>query len=128
MKAISIQWPWSWAILEAGKDVENRTWATAFRGRVLVHTGKTIDREALHWLRTQGYRVPESAPLGCVLGSVEIADCVEASSSFWFGGPYGLVLREPRTCSVPIPCRGALGFFAVPAEVEAAVRRAVEGF
>ena len=32
MKALSIQQPWAWLIAHGKKDVENRTWATAFRG------------------------------------------------------------------------------------------------
>mgnify|MGYP006363525131 CR=1 FL=1 len=35
MKALSIRAPWWWAILYAGKDIENREWATRFRGPVI---------------------------------------------------------------------------------------------
>ena len=28
MKALSIRQPWAWAILHAGKDIENRDWRT----------------------------------------------------------------------------------------------------
>ena len=37
MKALSIRQPWAWLILHGGKDIENRTWATKLRGRVLIH-------------------------------------------------------------------------------------------
>jgi hypothetical protein len=42
MKALSIQQPWAWAIIHAGKRVENRTWSTRFRGPFFIHAGKTI--------------------------------------------------------------------------------------
>lgn len=69
--------------------------------------------------------MPDSAPLGCILGSVEVTGCVETSGSIWFGGPFGLVLAAPRAYTQPIPCKGQLGFFDVPAEVKAAVRMEV---
>jgi len=40
MKAISLWQPWAWAILHAGKDVENRTWPTHHRGPLLLHVAK----------------------------------------------------------------------------------------
>lgn len=41
MKAISIHQPWAWLIVEGYKDIENRTWLTAYRGPVLIHAGLT---------------------------------------------------------------------------------------
>ena len=43
MKAISIRQPWAWLIVHGYKDVENRTWATKYRGPILIHAGKTLD-------------------------------------------------------------------------------------
>ena len=37
MKCLSILQPWAWAIIHGGKDVENRTWRTAYRGPLLIH-------------------------------------------------------------------------------------------
>ena len=34
MKALSIRQPWAWAIINAGKDIENRQWPTKFRGSI----------------------------------------------------------------------------------------------
>lgn len=36
-KAISIKQPWAYLICAGIKDVENRTWATKYRGRVYIH-------------------------------------------------------------------------------------------
>lgn len=123
MKALSIRQPWAWAILLAGKDVENRSWATKFRGRVLIHA-------ALH-LRTREFeedcslirRISGESVLshyymrfGGIVGSVEIVDCVVTSASPWFFGPWGFVLRDPRPLPF-VPLRGQLGFFDVSDEV-----------
>lgn len=37
MKTITVKQPWASLIVEGIKDIENRTWKTNFRGRVLVH-------------------------------------------------------------------------------------------
>ena len=37
MKTITIKQPWAQFIAEGIKDIENRTWKTNFRGRVLIH-------------------------------------------------------------------------------------------
>ncbi|WP_206002040.1 ASCH domain-containing protein [Paraburkholderia aromaticivorans] len=42
MKALSIRQPWAWLIVKGHKDIENRTWSTRFRGRVLIHAGARL--------------------------------------------------------------------------------------
>ena len=42
MKTISVKQPWSYLICSGIKDVENRSWKTNFRGRVLIHSSKKI--------------------------------------------------------------------------------------
>ena len=38
MKALSIRQPWAWAILHAGKRIENRDWRSChYRGPLLIH-------------------------------------------------------------------------------------------
>lgn len=67
MKAISIQQPWAWAILHAGKDVENRTWRTTYRGPVAIHASKAVDPEGSAFLASLGlvdWRLPCAAPTG----------------------------------------------------------------
>lgn len=39
----------------------------------------------------------------------------------WFFGPYGFVLADVRELPF-MPCKGQLGFFAAPPEIEARVR------
>jgi len=124
MIALSIRQPWAWLIVHAGKDIENRCWATKFRGRVLVHAAKGMTKreyedvdEFLYScsLPESDILLPEFAELerGGVIGSVEIADCVEDSDSPWFFGKYGFVLRDPKPLPFT-PWKGQLGFFDVP--------------
>jgi hypothetical protein len=112
-KAISIRQPWAWAILHAGKDIENRSWYTPVRGRVWIHAGKKIDKDDIVYIESRfGIEVPRDLPTGGIVGSVEIVDCVAISESPWFFGKFGFVLKDPRPCAF-VPCNGQLGFFGV---------------
>lgn len=114
MKVLSIRQPWAWLIVTGKKKVENRTWPTKFRGRFLVHAGKSIDKEALRFLKmTTGIEFPDKFHTGCVIGSVEIFDCVTSCGSQWFEGPYGFLLRDAQQMH-PRPMKGRLGFFESP--------------
>ena len=122
--ALSIRQPWAWAILHAGKDIENRDWSTRLRGPVCIHAAKgmtagefdgfmrTIHHVSLSCPFPSGSTVPHPAALekGGIVGVAEIVDCIERSESPWFFGRYGFVLRNARPVDF-IPVRGALGFF-----------------
>lgn len=117
MLALSVRQPWAWAILCAGKDIENRSWSTRQRGRVFIHAAKSALRDeyeeaAAFIAERSAIAVPRRAaiPRGMLIGSVEIVDCVSASDSPWFVGPFGFVLRNPELIE-PVPCVGRLGFF-----------------
>lgn len=126
MKALSIKQPWAWLIIHGGKDIENRTWHTKFRGRFLVHasqgmTGKEY-RDAYHWC-LENHAItdlilpePQDLERGGIIGSVELVESVDTSDSAWYMGAKGFVLRDPQMLPF-IPLKGRLGFFEVPAEV-----------
>lgn len=115
--ALSIRQPWVWAILHAGKDIENRSWPTRIRGRICIHAatrmteGEVFEFDnlvAFDW----GITAPEyeDLPRGGIVGTVEIVGCVKHHPSRWMFGPWGFVLRNPQP--VPfIPCKGRLNFF-----------------
>lgn len=115
LKALSIMQPWAWLIAAGHKDIENRTWRTDYRGPVLIHAGLRADPDfcdegaTLLWdwpLIAQ----PDEFGFGGIIGEAEIVDCVKASTSPWFHGPYGFVIRNARL--LPFQrCRGQLGFF-----------------
>lgn len=126
--AISIMQPWAWLIVHGHKSVENRSWATKFRGRVAIHAGKTVDRDAmadvgrgqhpvtgedtLHGLLpfVPLLRMLRGDDRGGIVGVADIVDCVDRSSDEFFVGPYGFVLANARPLPF-IPVKGALGFF-----------------
>jgi hypothetical protein len=120
--ALSVRQPWAWAIIYAGKDIENRSWQAvnhglSQRGRVAIHAAKSMSRreyeDAAEFMASIKVVCPPAAELkrGGIIGRVDIVDVVTDSDSDWFFGPRGLVLRDPRPCDF-IPCMGALGYFA----------------
>lgn len=47
MKVITIKQPWATLIAEGIKKYEFRTWKTKYRGEILIHAGKGIDKKAM---------------------------------------------------------------------------------
>jgi hypothetical protein len=111
--ALSIRQPWAWAILHAGKDVENRNWPTRFRGPVCVHAAlgmtmaeydgfiRTVHQVSLTRPFPPGEMVPhmKQLPRGAIVGTAEIIGCVLESASPWFFGPW----RFDAMLDQPIP-------------------------
>ncbi len=127
MKALSIRQPWAALIVNGHKDIENRDWRTHFRGLVLIHAGLKTDAAALADVREGIHPVSgDIAPFdfdwnvltGGIVGEAEIVDCVSDSSSPWFVGRYGFVLRNARLLPF-MACKGALGLFEVQDEIVA---------
>lgn len=136
-KALSIRQPWVWAILNAGKRIENRPRRYHYRGPICLHASTApIPREeiayhycvedvlAWHAGKPMSTREAKQKPLtladltprlsdlqrGGIVGTADIVDCIEASDDPWFFGPHGLVLENVQPVEF-IPVKGALGLF-----------------
>ena len=79
MKALTIKQPWATLIMQGNKRFEFRSWQTKYRGDLLIHAGKGIDKEAMK--RLSKY-LPEELPLGKILGKVKLVDCIKMSPEF----------------------------------------------
>jgi hypothetical protein len=125
MKALSIQQPWAWAILHAGKDVENRTWYTHHRGEIAIHAPAQCQSTAG---LPRGVPRPPPAQLttSAMVGVAELVDVVRRSRSRWFCGPFGFVLANARPLPRPIPCRGNLMLWDVPLAIERRIREQLD--
>lgn len=142
MKALSIRQPWAWEIGQGIKVVEFRSWSTNYRGRFLVHTSKTINKEKLaeerKWLAKYDKDLPDDLDRGGFVGIATLADCVERTEpslwrqvyddlfgnrpppgtaprpdSEWFGDSYGFFLTDAQPIQFE-PYPGKLRFFNVP--------------
>lgn len=131
VKALSIRQPWVWAILNAGKRIENRPRRFHHRGPICLHASRhrphiddlcalhstfdlidPIEQIGPYRFSTTQHTVDWARGLqsGGIVGTAEIVDCVEQSDSPWFFGPYGLVLENVQPVEF-IPVKGALGLF-----------------
>lgn len=119
--ALSVRQPWAWAIIHAGKDIENRSWQAVNhgfkkRGRIAIHAAKGIKRadyeDAAAFMKSIGVECPPASELlrSGIIGHVEVIDVAKESDSPWFFGPRGLVLKDPVPCEFKL-CSGQLGYF-----------------
>ncbi|RQS39750.1 ASCH domain-containing protein [Burkholderia sp. Bp8990] len=139
MKALSIRQPWAWLIVNGHKDIENRTWRTAYRGPVLIHASKGMtwdeyaDGIVTARYATRGTDFAASMPnhkdieRGGIVGVATLVDCIPAErrvSPWHMGGQFGFALRNARPLPF-VPFKGALGFFETGYElVDGVLRRA----
>lgn len=79
MKVLTINQPWATLIMQGNKRFEFRSWQTKYRGDLLIHAGKSIDKEAMK--RLEKY-LPKEIPIGKILGKVTLVDCVKMSPEF----------------------------------------------
>lgn len=114
LPCLSIQQPWPHAMFHLGKDYENRTWKTNFRGVFLIHAGKVIDTDGYETIHSiYGLTPLGDLPTGGIVGIAEITGCTDRSESDWFFGPYGF--KVENAMELPFyPCKGRLNFWQQP--------------
>ena len=125
-KALSIRQPWAWAIMYAGKRVENRSWYTPYRGPIFIHAGLNVDHGAVADLESEIAAVPTPRPAaycGALVATAVLVDCVRpeaapAAQHSWTAGPWCFVFDDVVPLARPIGHRGALGLFTVDAKAE----------
>ena len=113
MKALSLTQPMAWAVVLGGKDIENRVWRTPFRGRFYVHASMKFNKEHAEFIKNLGIQLPARYVHGAIIGEADLVSVVDVSSSRWFMGPVGFVLRNAKSYDEPIICKGMLRFFDV---------------
>ena len=124
MKALSVRQPWAWAILHAGKTVENRSYPTGYRGLVAVHASAQPDRDGdVKLLAILGRYAGDVLDFGSLLGTVRVIGCVQDADTYskWAErGAWHWLLADPVAFAEPIPCKGRLGLWTVPEGLVAA--------
>lgn len=72
MKVITVKQPYASLIAEGYKKYEFRTWNSKYRGEILIHAGKSIDKKAMKKFE----HLNLSYPQGCIIARANIVDCV----------------------------------------------------
>lgn len=77
MKVITIKQPFATLIAEGLKEYEFRTWKTKYRGEILIHAGKGIDKKAMKKFEHLNLEYP----IGCIIAKAEITDCIKITDN-----------------------------------------------
>ena len=72
MKVITVKQPFASLIATGLKEYEFRTWKTNYRGEILIHAGKGIDKEAMKKFE----HLDLEYPLGCIIARAVVTDCI----------------------------------------------------
>lgn len=128
LKALTVCQGWASLIFNPAcpKDIENRTWATPYRGELLIHAGKSKKqiREASEFCDRIGIKIPDLV-FGAIIGAVDLVECEHASHSVWAQpDQFHWKLENPRLFETPIPCNGALSLWKPSGEVMEQVKAA----
>jgi len=121
MLTLSIRQPWAWLIVNGYKPVENRSWATAYRGPLLIHASKQAAfdpadmRRFRQEMRQTGLVIPANLPAGGIVGIADLVDCVTvcddpADADWHEPGQYAFILRNARPLPF-LPAPGKLRLF-----------------
>lgn len=131
MRAFTVHQPYAYAIVAGLKPHETRSRRTNIRGRVAVHAGKANLNRATRELSDRGFWELLGAvggktvglPMGAVMGTVEIVDCVpvekvvdgltpqEKALGDYSPGRWAWVLKNPVMFDTPIPACGRQGWW-----------------
>ena len=76
MKTLTVLQPWGSLIVAGFKDAENRSWRTKYRGRLRIHAAVRFDQDANE---EYGHLLGDDFPLGSLIGSVTLTDCIANS-------------------------------------------------
>lgn len=78
MKVITIKQPWATLIAEGYKEYEFRTWKTKYRGEILIHAGKGIDKKAMERFKHLNLEYPK----GQIIAKAKLTDCIYVDEEF----------------------------------------------
>src|SRR5690606_28490894 len=131
MKALTVRQPWAWAIANGYKTVENRTWNTTHRGQVAIHAAARWDREtttARVFELTGAYVLKtDVSAIVAVVDVVGVCTAQDCGCGPWaIPGQRHWQLVNAQALPDPAPCKGRLGLWDLPADVEAAIRVQLE--
>lgn len=72
MKVITLKQPWATLVAEGIKQIEFRSWKTNYRGKLLIHAGVGVDKEAMKKYENLNFDYPS----GLIVAETELVDCL----------------------------------------------------
>lgn len=147
MKAISLWNPWAVLVMLGEKQWETRSWATDYRGPLVIHAAKhftMVERrlciQPVFWesIKKGGYRIPYQLPLGVYLAIVDLVsvrateDVVnrisgqERAFGDYSPGRFAWKLENVRRFPEPMPARGYQGLWDPLKDADPAMKKLIE--
>lgn len=78
IRVITLKQPWASLVAAGLKKYEFRNMNYSYRGKILIHAGKGIDKDAMERVRKYNLEYPQSK----IIAEVEITDCVKVDNDF----------------------------------------------
>jgi hypothetical protein len=152
MRVLTVRPPWADCIAVGAKRFETRSWATAYRGPVMIHAGFGKFEEIRNMLErpefqvalaptlllgASGFVYPRHVTCGAVVAVCRIEDCIstvelnydsyrrEAYLGNFQPGRFAWLLTHVVRLTRPVKCSGQLGLFRAPAELRRQVLAAM---
>lgn len=72
MKALTVKEPWASLIINGYKEYEFRSWKTNYRGRILIHAGLTLEKDASKNFKDYNLNYGK----GEIIGEATLIDCI----------------------------------------------------
>lgn len=122
MKALTIKEPWASLIIEEYKKYEFRSWKTNYRGKILIHSGMSVEKDMLSRFKdydisiNPGFIIGEATIVDCILVDEKINNELRSIDSVVYGRSnhaetYAWKLENIVKYDKPIPCKGKLGLW-----------------
>ncbi|MCX4700088.1 ASCH domain-containing protein [Streptomyces sp. NBC_01373] len=113
VRALTLWQPWASCIAYGTKRIENRRWATDYRGWLLIHAGTTTDPAAKYAVMARPF-LHRPQPTGAILGWARLDDCHsdDGMCTLWSApGQWHWHLTDVRRLAQPVACPGARGLW-----------------
>ena len=78
MKVLSIREPCASIIINGYKEYEFRSWKTNYRGKILIHASKNIEKENVERFKELNLNYKQ----GFIIGEAELVDCIPVTKEF----------------------------------------------
>lgn len=136
--ALSMHQPYASLLVAGIKKHEGRSWYTTYRGRLWIHAAaKPPTSEDISTVvgifqkitEGQPVRFPDQYPTGCLLGCVNLVDCLPQDvyrEQYPFGecfSPYVYICEEPQELQVKFPMKGKHKIFKIDSRLHQASKK-----
>jgi hypothetical protein len=150
MKALTLTQPWATLVALGQKRIETRDWWTSYRGEIAITAAKKFPEGARRLVPQEPFASIVGAlplPTGSVVAVVRLTECFkfdartamliegrsllgklpdhEAEFGDYSAGRYGFVFADVVALREPVPCRGMLNIWEMPADVARLVEQQI---